>query len=208
MKKKSIIVIAALFCIFANTANAQEKWQLRLSYGLVQDNSKMPLGYSNNNTSHFRIDVDREIINHLRAGIYVGYSQLGIMDFDWGTFTPIDRTATNALFYGLNFRYQMMPLFTGQKDNRFEFYPIISVGFVSEFWRVDNSSTITDESGATFFEISPHNLYGGMTNFEFGFGLGVAYSITRRLSVFGEGTYGKFRSHEGFRFHVGVRYNF
>ena|GEM_PF-2736649 len=215
MKKKSIIVIVALFCIFASTTNAQEKWQLRLSYGLVQDNSKIRLNYASYNTSHFRIDVDREIINNLRAGIYAGYSRLGVVsDWDWEEpFIATERTGTNAISYGLSFRYQIVPLFTGQKDNRFELYPLINVGFVSEFWRVlsrgDITDVGTDESGAiTFIEFAPHNLYGGMTNFELGLGLGAAYNITNRLGVFGEGVIGKFNQYEGFRFHVGVKFNF
>jgi len=208
MKKKQIIVIAALFCFFANTANAQEKWQLRMSYGLTQDHSKILLGDPNYNTSHFRIDLSREIINHLHIGVYAGYSRLGVIT-DWDSENrATERTTTNAIFYGLNFRYQMMPLFTGQKDNRFEFYPIVSVGFVSEFWRVDNREIRVDENGMIDIGVSHYNTYGTRTEFELGLGLGVAYNITRRFGVFGEGTVGKFNNYEGFRFHVGVKFNF
>jgi hypothetical protein len=48
----------------------------------------------------------------------------------------------------------------------------------------------------------------GRTEFELGLGFGVAYNITSRLGVFGEGTFGKFNNYNGFRWHVGVKYNF
>jgi hypothetical protein len=209
MKKKSIIVIATLFCIAANTANAQEKWQFRFSYGLAEDISKAYLDYPNHNSSHFRIDLSRETINHLHIGLYAGYSQLGVLTtYSRETHFPLGRTGTNAIFCGLNFRYQLMPLFTGRENSRFELYPVVKIGFVHQFWRMANSYVKVFEDGGYHIITHLDNDLYTETDFELGFGFGAAYNFTRRFGVFGEGTFGQFVNDQNFRWHVGVKFNF
>jgi len=188
MKKKQIIIIAVLFCFFANTLNAQEKWQFRLSYGQVYNAPQELIVRDDYTVSHFRVDVSREMIQNLHVGSYIGYSRL------YTFFGDDSHSRNNAVFYGLNFRYQIMPLLMGRDNLRFELYPVAKVGFVTEFWSKD---------GFVPLEKERHN----RTNFEYGLGLGAAFNVTRRLGVFGEGTFGQFVNDQNFRWHVGVKFN-
>lgn len=209
MRKNTLLLsIIFLFPLFAANIIAQEKWSFKLSYGL---NNSVPDEYidelkgrnSSKNTSHFRFETNYNLINNFYTGFYLGYSKLKIPTEYESIFTNEQNeeeiimtysfSKSDALYYGLNFSYQLLPLFTGQKNLRFELYPTVKLGFVSEFWKEGNEFGIVKYSS---------------TNFEYGIGAGAAYKITQKFGVFGEVVLGDFYNDQRFRFHVGAQINF
>ena len=212
MKKRIIVfIVLPVLCFFTMTINAQEKWSLKLSYGQVNAGAEeYKMWFRDYKRPHFRIDASREIIGHLHAGVYVGYSRLQSPIFEIGNgFSYVDgeeieqpvltSIKTNAVFYGLNVNYQLLPLLTGRENLRFELYPVVKLGVVSEFWE----TFIQDDD--SWYPAKEHH---DRTNFEFGAGIGAAYRFTKKFAVFGEGTFGMFDNGQNFRFHAGVRFNF
>lgn len=203
--KKLVVIFSLLVCsLICFSLQAQEKWSVKLSYGQNNGTAKeyKDLVRNNSNLFHLRLQADYNIFNNLYGGVYLGYSKLRKPEmFNDGTEdNPIltySFARTKALYYGINLNYQLLPLFTGKSNLRFELYPTVKFGLVSEFWKEAAENTPTSP-------LIKHT----NTEFEFGIGLGAGYKFTKNFGIFGEGTFGKFYNDQSFRFHVGAQFNF
>ena len=195
-KLKFIFLFLVISVLFVVQANGQEKWTVKLSYGTVRGTEKDGKNIIRDYpaVSHFRLEASNNIFDNLSAGCYLGHSQLykSIM-----TTNEYASTSTNALFYGVSFDYKLLSLLTNKNNTRFDAYPTLKLGLVSEFWNVPSDGT-SDYILRKFSN----------TSFELGAGLGCLYKITSNLGVFGEYTLGKFYNNSNSRFHVGLFINF
>lgn len=195
---KFILLLLAASFFLGISVNGQEKWSVKLSYGTVRGTDKEDKNSIRDYPAvpHFRLEANHNILNNLSAGCYLGYSQL-YKTVLTGTESTNALTSTNALFYGISADYRLLALLTNKVNNRFEVYPTLKLGLVSEFWK----ESIGDASDFNLRKFSN-------TTFEFGAGLGSLYKITPDLGVFGEYTLGKFYNNSNSRFHIGLFLNF
>ncbi|MFV0391597.1 MAG: outer membrane beta-barrel protein [Paludibacteraceae bacterium] len=193
MKKSNVsLLLLATYLLSAVSVFGQEKWTTQLSYGAVRgiDKNDKNMIRDYPSASHFRLETGYKVINNLSAGVYIGYARLHRTLTTDNSFAS---SPTNALFYGLDVDYSVLPLLTGNSNIRFDVYPTLKLGLVSEFWSAPEENRLRKENN---------------TAFEVGAGLGVCYKFTPTLGILGEYTAGKFYNSSNSRFHVGVLFNF
>lgn len=214
MKNLFVLILGVIISIHSFDISAQEsRFNIKVSYGNAASVEKNLLQKETNEyfteslsktTSHFRLEGNYSITNNLETGVYVGLSRLktNILNHSFDNYAQEDfyfysHGKSMALYYGINLNCQLLPLITGQKNLRFELYPTVKIGFISEYWKEPEND----------LPLSPFKKISN-TSFECGAGLGFGYKFTRAFGVFGEGTFGKFHNDQFFRFHAGVQFNF
>lgn len=199
MKSFKFIALLSIFLLFQTiSVNGQEKWNIKLSYGIVRgtDEDAKNIIREHPSVSHFRLETNHNIYDNLYAGCYLGYSGL-YKSVLTNNSLAYASTSTNAFFYGINSYCQLLPLFTDKTNLRFEVYPTLKFGLVSELWEEELENS-------PIFRLEKEN----NTSIEWGVGLGTSYKFTSKLSIFGEYTLGQFYNNSNSRFHVGLFFNF
>lgn len=187
MKKKLIYLLLAT-CFFNSYVNAQEiksayPLSLRLEGGIV-NGEPIKLGdeiVQPKLRPQIGLSLNYECFPNLNFGLSVAYADLkhsirtttvsegGVIDTEvWGT-------KSNAMYYGLNVSYNLIPLLFKTDRIRFDLYPIIRAGYIIEKW----TSLETDE-------------FGSATLFEYGGGIGLGYNFTSRFGIFAESLFGRY----------------
>lgn len=191
------VLIAISFSLFGHVSG-QKKWSIKPSYGTVRGTEKGDRNIIRDYpaVSHFRLEASYNVYDNLFLGCYFGDSKLykSILITNDNTFAL---SSTNALYYGINADYRLLSLLTNKTNVRFDVYPILRIGLVSEFWK----EPILGTSEANYKKLIN-------TSFELGSGLGSLYKITPKVGIFGEYTFGKFYNKSNSRFHVGFLFNF
>lgn len=190
VKRYSSLLFILLLCSFSVSAQkAMEEdthFSIKLGYSMLNSTSEKYQSITTDgikSRSHFRLDATYNLTRCFEAGVYIGYSQLlypYLSNKDGGLSQISYKLAnSNDFFYGLNFNFQLLPLFTKTKSP-LDVYATARLGLVSTRWT--NPEVKKSYFSQPFFE------YGG--------GLGVAYRFTPNIGVFAECTYGRF-FHDG-----------
>jgi hypothetical protein len=203
MKKTLLIFCSLLLCdisSFSQKPESSDFFTLKLESSIVNGE---PLKFNNQIIQvrlrpQFGLSFQYEWLTDFKAGIYVAYanntyviSNSSYNEIEVTYNTTQDPTISNALYYGINASWNIIPLLTNSNRIRFDFYPLISAGFVNENWKGIDS----DLSGNSSFT-------------ELGGGFGVAYHFSPKFGIFTEGMYGRF-FHEGkTRFKGGLVFRF
>lgn len=194
---KLILLLVVALLLGGKTVYGQEKWAVKLSYGMVRGTDKEEKNIIRDypTASHFRLEASNNLFDNLFAGCYLGYSHLYKNVLTGKDIYAL--TSTNAFYYGINADYRLLSLFFNNVNNRFDLYPTLKLGLVTEFWK-------EPYKGVQDMSLKVKN----NTSFEFGAGLGSFYKITPNFGVFGEYTWGKFYNNSNSRFHIGFLFNF
>ena len=193
-RKNQLVVVLLVTCVCVMAQDM--KFNLKLGGGTVAaplrtenydvNGNLLRIDTQNKQKAQFAVEANYLVCPNLHVGVYASYARLFqlqklydevLLDPETGaeyhSFSFSGGGHTNAFTYGLNFNYQLLPLFTHTDNLRLQVYTIGRLGMVTETW------TNYNETGTRHF-------------FEAGAGLGVAYYFTKHVGIFGEALGGRF----------------
>lgn len=150
-----------------------------------------------NSTPSVKLGLDFNFNKFISIGGYINYTRFGIPLQSTSTYinNGIEQQITifgfqesNALTLGTKIYFKLLPLFIKERDLKVDIYS------TAQFALLYNS---TNNNPFVKTGLIP----------EFGIGLGLGYSITKRLKIFGEYTIGKFYNDKNSRWTLGLRYS-
>lgn len=156
-----------------------------------------PLELSNRIESRFRpqlgLSLNYQFIENLNTGVYVAYANpaRATPHFVGTGGIEYEATKSDVWYYGLNVSYDILPVLLHSKRIRFELYPILSAGHVSEKW-------VALESG----------IPGSATFFEYGGGVGLGFKFNKHISIFSETMFGKYYNYGKMVIRGGIKFSF
>lgn len=147
---------------------------------ILRDNK--PTYYKN-----LKLEFSYRVFNQLETGVYIGVSK-----FNSNSINLLDTTLMSkrhpALFYGITFNYDILPLIINNNESRFEFY-------------------LTGKLGAFFLKL-PNGYFPNGNNLEYAGGIGVSFYIFNNLGIFSEYTIGKyfFEDYDNFKYGLSLKF--
>lgn len=195
-----------LFLLVSNiTAQLRHKtsypFTLRLSGAIVGDE---PLIYQDIIIAkaikpQFQTNLNIDCFNNVDVGIYLGYAPLrhlvnveATVNNGQVIYSSYGQTRSNAIYYGLNANYHLLPLLFNRTNLKFDLFPVISLGLVSISW--------DDLQTGMLIENSP--------NFECSVGLGFGYFFSRKVGLFFELSTGELNYDARFQLRSGLSFKF
>ncbi len=201
MKRLHYILFVLYILAFATTSKAQinpktNKLSLKIGIGVNQSVEPSYFPYIENLglnkfKPNYSLELNYNAFKNFDAGLYTGYSQL-YYPFRNSGMLSYGFEKTNAIFYGINATYHILPLLMEDTKSRFDVYATLHIGMVSQWWKTYEPGSMTAIT---------NNKY----ELEYGAGLGVAYSFTPKLAIFGEYNIGNYVNSDITRFKVGLR---
>jgi len=197
MKKFYLLILTICF------VNFQSKSQDSLRYspfsikitGASVNGTPLELGNGLKSKSIPQVgfSVNYQFIENLNTGVYVAYANpLRAIPHTVGNGgTLFEGTKDAVWYYGLNVSYDVLPALLHSKRIRFELYPMLSAGHVSEKW-------VALDSG----------IPGSATFFELGGGIGLGFKFNKHISIFSETMFGRYYNNGKMEFRGGVKFSF
>ena len=137
--------------------------------------------------------LNYQFIENLNTGVYVAYANpaRAIPHTDGIGGIQLEGTNSTVWYYGMNVSYDILPALLHSNRIRFELYPMLSAGHVSEKW-------VASDSG----------IPGSATFFEFGGGIGLGFKFNKYISIFSETMFGRYYNNGTIEFRGGVKFSF
>jgi hypothetical protein len=193
----TILVLSNPISIFAQGS----KPSLSLGYetaNFANDKYKAYQMSDYNNTPSVKFGLDFSICKNITLGGYINYTKFAI---------PV---ASN-IAYMVNGTTQQREWFGFQKSNAFTLgtkinFKLLPFLFKERDLKVDIYSTA--QFGLLYNNTKDNQFIKSGFTPEYGIGVGLGYSITKRLKIFGEYTIGKFYNDKNSRWTFGLKYSF
>ena len=191
MKKTLLLLMVfASHQLVAQNVEISNKWNIRVSHAKYENAADF--------SSSFRAELNYGFVDNLKTGVYFGVGWIDL-PYDAKEIQPnlfsYSVETRIALQYGINIRYNFLPLFVNAGDYRFELYAVASFGSktimnVPENYEGLYFSMVYPDGTEHFFieEYYPNKKFDP----EFGAGFGATFYLTRKMGAFCEMTWGKF----------------
>ena len=183
-------MVLSSYQLVAQNVETSNKWNLRISHAKYENACKF--------SSSFRTEFSYEFVDNIKTGVYLGIGWIDLpydaIEIQPNLFSYSVETRI-ALQYGVNIRYNFLPLFINADYHRFELYAIASFGSktimnVPENYEGLYYSYVYPDGTERFFveEYYPNKKFDP----EFGAGFGATFFLTKKMGAFCEMTWGKF----------------
>jgi hypothetical protein len=165
-------------------SNSKDCYNIKAGYSRYVSNviSNNKHVYYNN----FKLELNYEILNHVDAGLYVGYSKFQTTKYNLSDTTWV-HSKQPTLFYGISCNYHLLPILM-KKEGCCDIY-------------------ITGKLGGYY--VNSRNGFVPIGNdYEYAIGIGVAFYIFKHVGVFSEYTYGKYyyKDHDNLKCGISLKF--
>ncbi|MDD2196777.1 MAG: hypothetical protein PHE03_02305 [Bacteroidales bacterium] len=168
--KKLLLLVLLLLSIntFAQINTVSKRINTKLGFSLTDSEG------TNYVLPNIRVEVNYGIAHFIEVGAYAGFGYyLDIQSETVGSITSSIIHGYDAINYGLNANFHILPLVAKGKKLRFDLYASGKLGGINS-----NSTTISHQ---------PHKLFS-----DYGVYAGAAYYFTRHIGFYGEFGYGSY----------------
>lgn len=196
-----IIVILFIFTLNIHSLSCQnQEPTIYIAYetaNFTNDLYKNYLVKEGNNTPSIKLGLDFYINKLFSLGGYINYTRFANPESYTTTYflNGVEQqrnwfgfSKSNALTLGTKLYFNLLPLLIEERELKVDLYPTVQFGLLYN----NTGNNMIIKTG-----ISP----------EYGVGLGLGYSITKSINIFGESTFGNFYNDKNLRWNFGVKYS-
>lgn len=186
-----LLMVFASYQLVAQNVEISNKWNIRVSHAKYENAADF--------SSSFRAELNYGFVDNLKTGVYFGIGWIDLLNGANHTQTP-NRVAYSVVTriawqYGVNIRYNFLPLFVDADDYRFDLYAIASFGsktimnVPADYEGLYYSMVYLDGTERFFVEeYYPNKKFDP----EVGAGFGATFFLTKKMGAFCEMTWGRF----------------